>query len=340
MNIWGGLTFFVHLIIILVHWIIKKPIHFIIILLVFVLFFVQFIFLWKNSLKDNNLSYISANVLNNDIKSNDTNFKIENNIICDSLVEIDPNKKYIIFMMDDLESLYLRPVSTKIISDSINKKIPFTVWVTPLNIKYDFQLATFLNQHRCNLELAQHWFNNREDIPEFQDLPEWIAYDKLQEWLDILYNFTDKKIITFIAPNGNYSEWTKDAVKKSDFKIITGKWDAFFDYSDLVFDSNGSFDINTIVNKSIKNASIKWFSIIMIHPKDYIDKYWEFDSDKYNNYLDLIDELDSKWFSFTTMYWYYDYLYKNWLKTDFFDKNVILPEYKDKIVNSWVFGKW
>lgn len=339
MNIWGGLTFLAHLIIILVHWIIKKPIHFFIILIVFVFFSIQFFALSKTSLTNNNLNFISANILNND-SSNNKNTIDESKNICKNSSEIDPNKKYIIFMLDDLESLYLRPISTKIITDSINRNIPFTVWVTPLNIKYDFQLASFINQNRCNLELAQHWYNNREDIPEFKDLPESVAYDKLQEWLNILENFTDKKIITFIAPNGNYSKWTEDAVKKSNFRIITWKGEAFFDYTDFLYTDKKSDDINLLLTKSIKNANIKWFSIIMIHPKDYVDKYWELDKDKYDEYISLLDELDNKWFSYTTISWYYNYLYKNWLKTDFFDSNIILPEYKDKIVNSDVFGKW
>jgi hypothetical protein len=185
-----------------------------------------------------------------------------------------------------------------------------------------------LKQNKCNLELAQYWFNNRDDVPEFKDIPEFLAEYKLQEWLKILSDLTDKKIITFIAPDNIYSDATIVAARNKYFKIITWNWNGFFDYNEYLNEKKDSVDL--VVADSIKNANIKWFSIIMIHAKDYVDQFWEIDPNKYSEYLNLLNELKNKWFSFTTMSEYYSYLSKQNMETDFFDKSILMPKYKDK----------
>jgi hypothetical protein len=155
MNIGGGITFLTHILIIIVHWIIKKPIHFVIILVVFIFYFSQFLLLSKVSFNDNNLENIYDYFTGNKYVVDDI-LSANSDISCSNKDIIDPSKKYVILMLDDLQTAYLRPLSLKIINEAISRKIPVTLGITPLSVKYDSQLTSFLKQNKCNLELAQY----------------------------------------------------------------------------------------------------------------------------------------------------------------------------------------
>lgn len=303
-NWWG--TFIIHTIIILVNWIIKKPIHFLIILLVITFFSTQILFLAKNSIISNNFAFL------------------QNYHECFNDKEIESNKKYVILRLDDIQASYLSDLSIKMMNDWLNREIPFTLAVIPINLNTDSKITNYLKKNQCDLEVALHWFNNRDGAPEFKDISEKDADIKLDAWLEQLKKVTDKKIITFIPPDNIYSTGTINAVKNKQFKIISWEWDAFFDYtvSTYFFDKKKLSDVDYIVKKSLDDSVNRWISIIMIHPQDFIDDIWNVDPIKYKQYIKLLDSLKKEWFSFTTMQDYYDYLKKSWKKIDFFDRTV------------------
>ncbi len=317
MNTGWWLTFLVHIFIIIIHWIIKKPIHFFITLIVVLFFLSQFFLLYKTSIKNGNFTFF-----------NNYHFCYNN--------EIKPEKKYIIFRLDDIQSSYLNDLSIKMLNEGLKRKIPFTLAVIPLNLSEDSRITTYLKQNKCNIEIAQHWFNNRDDVPEFQSLSEKAANQKLEDWLKILKKYTNKEIITFIPPNNVYSTGTVISAQKNKFKIISSEWAWFFDYSTSTYDYEFKKmnTVSSIVKKSIEDSNNKWFSIIMLHPQDYIDEVWNIDPIKYNEYIKLLDSLQEQWFSFTTMSDYYNYLRKQWLKTTFFDSSIKIPEFNNNIIIS------
>lgn len=299
-------TFIAHTIIIVVHWIIKKPFHFLIILIVFWFFSTQILLLAKTSVIDNNLSYL------------------EDSNKCFNIKAINPDKKYIILRLDDIQASYLSDLSMKMINDWIKRKIPFTLGIIPINLDTDNTLVKYIKDNQCNLEIALRWFNNRIKTPEFQDISEKEALSKINAWLTELKKVTYKKIITFIPPDNLYSSGTISALKSKQFKIISWNSDAYYDYtsSAYVLDQKKLNDVNSIIKKSTDEANDKWFSVIMIHPQDYIDDIWNVDLDKYNQYIKLLDSLKKQWFYFTTMQDYYNHLKRVWIKTDFFDSTI------------------
>lgn len=311
-NWWG--TFIFHVIVIIVNWIIKKPIHALIILLVIVFFASQITLLAKNSVKENNFSVLK---------------KIH---MCFNDWNIDPNKKYVILRIDDIQASYLRDIWIKMIEDWFSRKIPFTLWVIPMNLDTDNILIDYLKSNKCNLEFAMHWFNNRQDFPEFRDLTKEEASIKLDAWFKQLSNITDNEIITFIPPDNVYSTGTIDATKSKNFKIISWEWKWFFDYtvSTYFFDKKKHNDIDSIINSVNKSYKEKWFSIIMLHPQDYSNEVWGLDEVKYSKYIEMLIRLENEWYSFTTMKDYYNYLNKEWIKNDFFDRTFDLDKFNQE----------
>lgn len=303
MNFSWWLTIILHSFILILNWIIKKPIHFIITLIVFWFFIGWFTFLSRTSFIDNNISHL------------------KNYHACFKRVDIDENKKYIILRLDDIQSSSLRDITFKMLNEGFNRKIPFTLGVIPLNIENDKLMTTYLNNNRCYIEIAQHWFNHRNDIPEFQNLPELLVENKLEQWLKILNKLTDKDIVTFIPPENIYSTGTSIWARKKWFKIISSEGKGFFDYSASTFnyDTLKLNTISSIINKSNIDANNKWFSIIMLHPQDYVDENWRIDDNKYREYIKLLDYLEEQWFWFTTMYDYYNHLDRKWKALKFYD---------------------
>lgn len=316
--------FIVHIIVIVFHWIIKKPIHSLIILLVFTFFIVWGIYTSKTSINsDNNIKLIKN-------YSSCFHFKHQ---------KIDGNKKYIILRLDDIQSYYLRDLSFKILNEAIKRDMPLTLAVIPLNLLDDNEMVDFLKENSCKIEIAQHGFNNRNDFPEFQDLPEAVADNKFKQGLKILNNISKKKIITFIPPENVYSTGSALSAKKNKFKIISWEWDALFDYSSTTynFDTNKLNSVDFIINQCKKDAEIKWFSIIMIHPQDYIDENWNEDPVKYKEFIKLLDGLEKEWFEFTTMRDYYYFLNKNGEANNFYDSHT---NKKWKHINSLLSNSW
>lgn len=314
-------TVVIHAIIIIINWIIKKPVQFIILLLVFAFFFSGFLFISKSSLYDSNISYI------------------QNYHSCGRTSEIDPNKKYIILRLDDVQSSYLKDLTIKMLNEWFNRKMPFTLAVIPLELENDPQMLSYLKGNNCNIEIAQHGFNNRNDIAEFQDLPESVASNKLEQWLKILNEITDQKIITFIPPENIYSTGTAISAKKKKFKIISWEWNALFDYSAATynFDTLKLNTVDYVINQCEEEIVRKGFSIIMIHPQDYVDENGKEDPAKYKEYIKLLDTLENEWFAFTTMYDYYNYLEKEDLAESFYDSSIkkLRNKRDNTLSNSW-----
>lgn len=315
MNVGWGFTILFHFFILIIKWLRKKPIHFAIFLFVFIFFSSGFLLLSKTSLVNSNLTYL------------------QNHHGCIKK-EINPDKKYIILRLDDIQSSYLRGITIKMINEALSRQIPYTLAVIPLNINKDPLIVNYLRQNKCNLEVAQHGFNNRDDVPEFQDLPVAVADDKLERGLELLSKVTNKKIITFIPPNNVYSTGTSISAKKHNFKVISWEWDWYFDYSASTYDfeKNQLFRVEDVVELCIEESNLKWFSIIMLHPQDYIDNNWNLDENKYSQYIKLLNILESEWFEFTTISTYYNFLHKNWSNINFFD-NTILSSFEQKNID-------
>ncbi|NDK09563.1 DUF2334 domain-containing protein [Candidatus Gracilibacteria bacterium] len=267
---------------------------------------------------------------------------MQNLHFCARNEDIDPNKKYIILRLDDVQSYYLKELTIKMLNEGISRKMPYTVGIIPLNLTEDPEMTRYLRQNKCSIEIAQHGFSHRSDIAEFEDLPESVANKKLNQGLEILNKISNHEIITFIPPENKYSTGTVEAAKKNNFNIISGEGDGLFDYSatSFNFDTDTLNPVDVVIDASKSDAELKGFSIIMLHPQDYIGEDGEEDPIKYKRYIELLDKLESEGFAFTTMHDYYNFIRKTGGEDVFYDSEIkkdkknILPVVSNDVTSS------
>lgn len=300
------LSFIAHLLIIIVNWIIKKPLQFFIVLIVLISGLFGIITISKVVVSNNNLDLVR------DLS------------LCKNYEEVLEWKKYAILRIDDIQSYYLRDIAKKMIDEWFKRNIPFTLGVIPMNFNEDIDIVNYLSSRSCNLEFALHWYNHRNDFLEFENISEIVASDKIKLWVEILEKVSDRKIITFIPPENKYSKESSIAIEKEWLKIVSSEWDSFFDYSASTYNYTNKWlnSTQSIIEKCNISVKEKGFCVIMLHPQDFIDDKWEFDEVKYSTYLDLIDTLEKQDYNFTTISDYYSFISKKNPDVKFFDYKI------------------
>ena len=136
-----------------------------------------------------------------------------------------------------------------------------------------------------------HGYNNTDY--EFSSISYIDADRKLIAGLREL-NQIEKKIITFIPPNNECSEGCRDAVYDSGIRIISSGFEnKEFGFSASTYDwtTRTLIDYEEVLLECGNELDKNETCIIMIHPQDYITD-GELDSEKYNQYISLLDGLD------------------------------------------------
>ena len=205
----------------------------------------------------------------------------------------DNDSKLIVLRVDDIQSHYLRNLSIKIIEVAFEYEMPLSLSVIPKNLEDDPIIIKYLNKNKCNLDLALHGWDNKPDFPEFSNLTEIEATERIIKGLSVFKNAGFGTPITFVPPNNVYSNGTKKALGNLGFKLISSEGNETYDYTTATYD----FDIDETVDaRSVLDSCQKGFDknnvcVIMIHPKDFTTND-SFDENKYQIYLDLLDEIN------------------------------------------------
>lgn len=204
------------------------------------------------------------------------------------------SENMIILRIDDIQAFAWRDISIKMIDEAFGRNMPVVLGIIPKGLEEDKKILNYLKRNSCNIEIAQHGWENIDDpyAPEFGDLTEEEAYKRIIKGKAVLEKITDEPIITFIPPNNIYSAGTAIALEKTGFKIISSEGNEYFDYTATTydFDVDSLTPVTEIINQCQKGLDKNNLCIIMIHPQDYAVE-GKLDSEKYKNYLELLDEL-------------------------------------------------
>jgi hypothetical protein len=246
-------------------------------------------------------AFLSANPLMA-IKRKDSNYYA----IKDAVVGCQPARKEtkdnkIILRIDDPHAFFLDKIVFRMVDDAIAHSAPVVLGVIPKDIEKDSQLVSYINHNLCNIEIALHGWDHSENPPEFANLTEQEAFERMSRGKWVLENLFNKSVTTFIAPQNEYSEGTIKAASRVGFKIFTSEGEGLNGFNATTYDfgKNKLVPISEIIHQCMDNFADDKPCVIMIHPQDYATK-GRLDEVKYQNYLNLIDVLEKLNVSFVT----------------------------------------
>lgn len=294
----GSISVFVHLIINVCVWIIKKvpflrPLlrlgHLPPLLLAGVLVLIMFVFAgWairQALLGQNNLDHIDFYLTS-----------------CTEFVP-EVTEQNVIIRVDDIQSFAWVDIQQRIILDAAERDIPLSVAVIPVGLRDDPEQFDFLRQQRCQLEFMLHGYDNlelRPGVGEFAELREREAEKRIEQGLKVVDKLAREDVYTFVPPLNMLSEGAKRALAETDIPLITSEGEGRFDFDATTFD----FIIDEITTPEAIVADCEAAfaagdkeCVVMVHPQDFVTND-QLDPEKYQVYLDSIDQLKAKGYTF------------------------------------------
>lgn len=208
----------------------------------------------------------------------------------------------VILRIDDIQAYAWPDVTKKMIDDALSKQAPLTLAVIPNNLDQDKELIGFLQKRSCNLEFALHGWDHSDNPAEFANLNYDEAKTKISNGIRMLALLGNKKVVTFIPPQNQYSDATLKALNDEDIHVISSEGDGQYDYDATTYDflNNKLNTSDYVLSECSKTFVDSNYCIVMIHPQDYTTN-GEFDQTKYETYLNMIDGFKRNGDSFTTI---------------------------------------
>jgi len=249
------------------------------------------------------ISTIALFVVQNAI-SGETNIDIFRKITspCESF-KINKSNKTAILRIDDIQASWHDDISKKMVEDALSHQAPTVLGIIPIDIESNKKLYSYLRDNRCNIEIAQHGWDHRNNkdrsLGEFETLSEEEAYNYIIKGKKILERLFYEPVISFIPPNNIYSSGTANALGKAKFTIISSEGDSPFDYHASMYDyPNNIFkSADAVIGECEERFKENDLCVIMLHPQEFTTNDI-FDSVKYEEYLKILDELSKRNVSF------------------------------------------
>ncbi len=277
MTFFGGISFLVHFIILLVKWITKHPKSAITTLLVMVVVTFGAFFSIKHGIKNSP----NITILQNTFYSCENTAMASNN-----------HKNTIIVRLDDIQAFAWRDTSMKMINYIIDKDLKVTLGVIPKNLKEDAVLVKFLRKTSCNTEIAQHGWDhgqsNGNTKPEFANITKSKAYNRIIRGKRYLEEIFNKSVVSFIPPNNVYSEEVLEALRQANVSFMSSEFTTTtVDYGT---DSEKLKPVKDIVDSCKQGLRTNNLCIVLVHPQDYTTDDM-LDESKYAKFTNLINQL-------------------------------------------------
>ncbi|PIN90968.1 hypothetical protein COU57_02530 [Candidatus Pacearchaeota archaeon CG10_big_fil_rev_8_21_14_0_10_32_14] len=226
--------------------------------------------------------------------------------------------KIIILRMDDISAFQYKKSSRVLVKDILDRDISVTLGLIPEGLANDKSTIKWLNilKKDIRIEIAQHGYDHSYE--EFKALDEESASMKIEEGKKIIGYYLGIIPVTFIPPYNVNSKDTELALKESGYKILssgsgsTNLTDENFGemgYTSRTYiygqdeyrnenSGSGFVDVEEVISDCKNSLNSQNLCVVMIHPQDYLkrdsnDKIMdEFDSVRYNNYLETLDKLE------------------------------------------------
>ncbi|MFH1506285.1 MAG: DUF2334 domain-containing protein [archaeon] len=201
------------------------------------------------------------------------------------------SQRNIVLRIDDIQAHVWSDIQMRMIQDALTRDKTVSLSVIPIGLHKDKEIVKFLREHRCELEIGLHGYDN--SFEEFVDLSYEDADKKIKKGLGELHKI-EKEVITFIPPNNFLSDGTREALEANGFKAISaGHGESEFDFTQSTFDwtTREFVDHKKVLSDCKETLDKGETCIIMIHPQDYVTE-GGLDIYKYSNYLALLNSLD------------------------------------------------
>jgi predicted deacetylase len=248
------------------------------------------------------ISYLTGNV---SARLFETTFKYKDNNLesiayyiksCPNIAAASGAGRKVILRIDDVQAHTWRDVSEQMIYDANKQGMRTVLGIIPKNLDDDGQLLNFLQKNSCNVEIAlhgwEHQVNGDVNKPEFGDLSQKEALEKIKKGLKVLRKITNKKITTFLPPQNKVSDDSRIALQQEGFKVISAEGTGKYDFQASTFDWISKKQVG--VDEIMKQCQIKFAwnqpCVIMLHPQDYATDE-KLDKQKYSQYLELLAKL-------------------------------------------------
>jgi len=217
-------------------------------------------------------------------------------------LETTEHKNKIVLRVDDVQAFAWRETTIKMVDEAVVNNMPMVLGVVPAKLREDPVITRYLKRNHCRVEIAQHGWDHQSNPPEFSELEEEEAYQRIIRGRAILKKITDFSIITFIPPHNIYSEGTRAALTRAGFLIVSSEGDSIFDFTTFTYDSSGNRlnPVSEVIKQCKEGLNDNNLCVIMLHPQDYTTDN-EHDDEKYENYLELLSELRKLDASFVVM---------------------------------------
>lgn len=234
----------------------------------------------------------------------ETNFDIMADVFfpCEPL-PVNKGPKMAVIRVDDIQAFAWTNISEKIISDAESREISLVLGVIPKDLKEDGDFYKFLRKRKCHFEIAQHgWEHDIGDdgaTPEFRGKTKKEASEMIAKGKKIIEALSREKVLTFIPPNNEYSEGTKEALKDAKIQLVSSEGKEYFDVDTSVYnyDTRSLTPADKIISDCENEFLKSNLCVIMAHPQDFADGS-SLNEEKYKIYIELLDKFPKAGVSF------------------------------------------
>jgi len=224
---------------------------------------------------------------------------VERNFECERVWHA-PGERNVVLRIDDIQAFAWRETQMKMVEDALERNMTLVLGVIPGisgGIFEDVGISNFLIRNRCKVEIAIHGY--KHNYKEFENFSFDEARVRVRKSLDIL-NLIEEDIVSFIPPDNVISDESYAALSFYEIDIVSaGYGSGKYGFSSSTYDwENKKLELVDVVLEQCRDALDKFgLCVIMFHPQDYVDNESHHDSEKYDEYLALLDgvaELDAE----------------------------------------------
>ncbi|MEK6908845.1 MAG: DUF2334 domain-containing protein [Nanoarchaeota archaeon] len=226
----------------------------------------------------------------------------------------------VIIRIDDIGRKNYSIVIKQMLEELSKRKMPFTLGVIASELEDDNNYIVSLKETvaKNKSEFALHGYYHKKDVdgnPEFKELSKEDASKLIHAGKTIMQEKLEITPITFIPPWNVASYGTKEALIEEKFTTFSGDKDEFeksklffigYNVATANFQPHILVTLTQIKEDCEKSFEKRGYCVIMIHPQDYLiddvgDKHkQDIDSEKYQQFIHLLDYLEDKKRHFTT----------------------------------------
>jgi hypothetical protein len=228
--------------------------------------------------------------------------------VCTPLENRTTSEKMIVLRLDDVQSYGWHDISMRMMTDALERKLPVVAGVIPKESASNPDLNEFFARNGCNLEVALHGYDHQRTdattyqpdyynaegahFAEFASLTTTEAHARIARGLAEISGLSSQEVLTFIPPEHMLSPEAELALHRFGIHLISGGSGAFYDYHAYTWD--GSTD-TYVSATTVMNTCWERFDagenlcVIMLHPQDYARDDGSLHTERYTDYLKLLN---------------------------------------------------